>query len=45
LPYSGLVALVWILGGVLVVLGLADAEIAVLDPRAGGNSCFHLEGG
>jgi APA family basic amino acid/polyamine antiporter len=44
-PYSGLVALVWILGGVLVVLGaLSYAEIAVLYPRAGGNYVFLREG-
>src|SRR4051812_41641005 len=38
LPYFGLVALVWVLGGVLVLLGaLAYAEVVVLYPRAGGN--------
>jgi amino acid transporter len=41
----GLVALVWILGGVLVLLGaLAYAEVAVLYPRAGGNYVFLREG-
>jgi APA family basic amino acid/polyamine antiporter len=44
-PESGLVALVWILGGVLVLLGaLAYAEVAVLFPRAGGNYVFLREG-
>lgn len=45
LPYSGLVALVWIAGGLLVLLGaLAYAEVAVLFPRAGGNYVFLREG-
>jgi APA family basic amino acid/polyamine antiporter len=44
-PHPGLVALVWILGGVLVLLGaLAYAEVAVLYPRAGGNYVFLREG-
>jgi amino acid transporter len=44
-PYSGLVALVWILGGLLVLLGaLAYAEVSVLYPRAGGNYVFLREG-
>jgi amino acid transporter len=44
-PTFGLVALVWILGGVLALLGaLAVAEIAVLYPRAGGNYVFLREG-
>jgi amino acid transporter len=44
-PYFGLVALVWILGGLLAVLGsLAYAEVAVLYPRAGGNYVFLREG-
>jgi amino acid transporter len=44
LPYSGVVALVWILGGVLVILGaLAYAEVAVLFPRTGGNYVFLRE--
>ncbi|HEV8062003.1 MAG TPA: amino acid permease, partial [Gemmataceae bacterium] len=44
-PYSGLAALVWILGGTLALFGgLALAEIAVLYPRAGGNYVFLREG-
>jgi amino acid transporter len=44
-PYFGLVALVWILGGVLALLGsLAYAEVSVLYPRAGGNYVFLREG-
>jgi amino acid transporter len=44
-PYSGLVALVWILGGVLALLGaLAYAEVAVLYPQAGGSYVFLREG-
>src|SRR5213082_2764037 len=44
LPYFGLVALVWVLGGVLVLLGaLAYAEVVVLYPRAGGNYVFLRE--
>ncbi len=44
-PYFGLVALVWILGGLLALLGsLAYAEVAVLFPRAGGNYVFLREG-
>ncbi len=44
LPYSGVVAVVWILGGVLVILGaLAYAEVAVLFPRTGGNYIFLRE--
>src|SRR5947209_11383628 len=43
-PYFGLVALVWILGGLLALLGsLAYAELAVLFPRAGGNYVFLRE--
>src|SRR5437870_4895862 len=43
--YSGLVALLWVLGGVLVILGaLAYAEVCVLLPRAGGNYVFLREG-
>jgi APA family basic amino acid/polyamine antiporter len=39
------VALVWVLGGVLALLGgLALAEIAVLYPKAGGNYVFLREG-
>jgi basic amino acid/polyamine antiporter, APA family len=44
-PYSGLAALVWILGGMLALFGgLALAEISVLYPRAGGNYVFLREG-
>jgi amino acid transporter len=40
----GLAALVWVLGGLLVLLGaLAYAEVAVLYPRAGGNYVFLRE--
>src|SRR5205823_12403525 len=40
----GLIALAWILGGVLALLGsLAYAEVAVLYPRAGGNYVFLRE--
>src|SRR5438132_8379119 len=43
-PYFGLVALVWILGGLLALLGsLAYAEVSVLYPRAGGNYVFLRE--
>src|SRR5439155_22023335 len=43
-PYSGVVALLWIAGGVLVLLGaLAYAEVSVLFPRAGGNYVFLRE--
>jgi APA family basic amino acid/polyamine antiporter len=43
-PHFGLVALLWILGGLLVLLGaLAYAEVAVLLPRAGGNYVFLRE--
>jgi amino acid transporter len=43
-PCFGLTALVWVLGGVLVLLGaLAYAEVAVLYPRAGGNYVFLRE--
>jgi len=44
-PQFGMAALVWILGGVLALLGaLALAEVAVLYPRAGGNYVFLREG-
>jgi amino acid transporter len=44
-PFFGLAALVWVLGGVLAFLGgLALAEIAVLFPKAGGNYVFLREG-
>jgi amino acid transporter len=43
-PYFGLVALVWILCGLLALLGsLAYAEVSVLYPRAGGNYVFLRE--
>lgn len=44
-PEFGLIMGVWVLGGVLALLGsLALAEIAVLFPRAGGNYVFLREG-
>lgn len=44
-PEFGPAMLVWVLGGVLALLGaLALAEIAVLFPRAGGNYAFLTEG-
>lgn len=44
-PFFGLAALVWILGGLLAVLGaLALAEVAVMYPKAGGNYVFLREG-
>jgi APA family basic amino acid/polyamine antiporter len=44
-PFFGLAASVWILGGVLALLGaLSLAEVAVLFPRAGGNYVFLREG-
>jgi APA family basic amino acid/polyamine antiporter len=44
-PYFGVAALVWVGGGLLVLLGaLAYAEVAVLLPRAGGNYVFLREG-
>ncbi|MFO0879072.1 MAG: amino acid permease [Gemmataceae bacterium] len=44
LPYSGIVALVWIIGGLLVLFGaLAYAEVAVLFPQTGGNYVFLRE--
>jgi basic amino acid/polyamine antiporter, APA family len=44
-PYFGPAAVVWILGGVLALLGaLSLAEVAVLFPRAGGNYVFLREG-
>src|SRR5580658_4707896 len=43
-PEFGLVALVWILGGVLALMGaLAYAEVSVLLPQAGGNYVFLRE--
>src|SRR4051812_29450709 len=45
LPAFGVVSFVWILGGLLVLIGaLAYAEVAVLLPRAGGNYVFLREG-
>src|SRR6266849_1109436 len=44
-PWFGLAALVWVLGGLLALLGaLALAEVAVLYPKAGGNYVFLREG-
>ncbi len=43
-PNFGLAALLWVLGGILVLLGaLAYAEVSVLLPRAGGNYVFLRE--
>jgi amino acid transporter len=43
-PQSGMAALVWLLGGVLALLGgLALAEVCVLYPKAGGNYVFLRE--
>jgi basic amino acid/polyamine antiporter, APA family len=43
-PHFGLTALLWVLGGVLVLLGaLAYSEVTVLLPRAGGNYVFLRE--
>jgi APA family basic amino acid/polyamine antiporter len=43
-PYFGVAALVWVLGGALVLLGaLSYAEVATLYPRAGGNYVFLRE--
>ena len=44
-PEFGLAISVWVLGGLLALLGaLALAEVAVLYPRAGGNYVFLREG-
>src|SRR5262245_35498524 len=44
-PEFGMAMMVWVLGGVLALLGaLVLAEIAVLIPRAGGNYVFLREG-
>src|SRR3954471_2349214 len=44
-PEFGTAMCVWVLGGVLALLGsLALAEVAVLFPRAGGNYVFLREG-
>lgn len=43
-PHFGLAALLWVLGGLLVLLGaLAYSEVSVLLPRAGGNYVFLRE--
>src|SRR5262245_29063718 len=45
IPYFGLAAFAWVLGGVLALLGsLALAEVTVMYPRAGGNYVFLREG-
>jgi amino acid transporter len=45
LPYFGPAALVWVLCGLLAMLGaLTYAEVATLYPRAGGNYVFLREG-
>lgn len=45
LPFFGLAASVWVVGGLLALLGaLALAEVCVLYPRAGGNYVFLREG-
>jgi amino acid transporter len=44
-PHFGWAILVWVLGGVLALLGaLSLAEVAVLYPKAGGNYVFLREG-
>ncbi len=44
-PYAGVVGILWIVGGLLVILGaLAYAEVASVLPRAGGNYVFLREG-
>lgn len=44
-PDFGYVALVWVMGGVLALMGsLALAEVAVLYPKAGGNYVYLREG-
>ncbi len=44
-PFFGQAVLVWVLGGVLALLGaLSLAELAVLYPRAGGNYVYLREG-
>src|SRR5262245_15818764 len=43
-PFFGMAATIWVLGGVLALLGaLALAEVAVLYPKAGGNYVFLRE--
>jgi amino acid transporter len=45
LPYPGLVAFVWVLGGLLALVGaLVYAEVASVLPQAGGNYVFLREG-
>jgi amino acid transporter len=45
LPTFSMAAVVWVVGGVLALLGaLSLAEVAVLFPRAGGNYVFLREG-
>src|SRR5262249_21738162 len=45
IPYFGLAATVWVIGGLLALMGaLALAEVAVLFPKAGGNYVFLREG-
>src|SRR5438128_11568762 len=44
-PYAGLAAVVWVLGGLLAMTGaLVYAEVASVLPRAGGNYVFLREG-
>jgi amino acid transporter len=44
IPYFGLAALAWVLGGVLALLGsLSISEVGILYPRAGGNYIFLRE--
>jgi basic amino acid/polyamine antiporter, APA family len=44
-PFFGLAATVWVIGGLMALLGaLALAEVSVLYPRAGGNYVFLREG-
>src|SRR5436190_16325051 len=43
-PYFGMAALVWVLGGTLALLGaLTLSEVAVIFPKAGGNYVFLRE--
>jgi amino acid transporter len=45
LPFFGMAALVWVLGGLLALVGaLAYAEVVTLYPRAGGNYVLLREG-
>lgn len=44
-PYTGLVAIVWLVGGALTLVGaLIYLEVCVLLPRSGGNYVFLREG-